>query len=73
MLLPRAKLATRISAWEEQLVMEALITQPGEGNISHAPAATAGGVGGSLAWILRTTSSLEEAAAAKCCKGNAGS
>lgn len=53
--------------------MEALITQPGEGNISQASAATAGGVGGSLAWILRTTSSLEEAAAAKCCKGNAGS
>ena len=37
MLLPRVKLATRISAWKEQLVMETPIPQPGAGSISQNP------------------------------------
>lgn len=34
MLLPRVKLAARMSAWKEQLVKEAPIAQPGAGGIS---------------------------------------
>lgn len=37
MLLPRIKLATRISVWKEQLVMETPISESGVGGMSRNP------------------------------------